>query len=80
MFVSAERRGSRAGRVPPGAPVEPGGVLGGGDRGSLLRRRARDRLHAGRRAHPGLPAEGGAAAEKGGHIFPRWGLGPRQRT
>lgn len=66
--------------MPSGPPVEPGGVLGGGDRGSLLPRRARDRLHAGRRAHPGLPAGGGGAAEKGNHILPRRRMGPGQRT
>lgn len=77
---SSERRGSRSGRVPSGPPVEPRGVLGGGDRGSLLPRRARDRLRAGRRARPSLPAEGGEAAEKGSVVFPRRRMGPRERT
>lgn len=76
----AERRGSRAGRVPPGAPAEPGGVLGGGGGGSILLRRARDRLPAGRRAGPSLPAEGGQAAEEGSRILPRGRVGAGQRT
>lgn len=66
--------------MPPCPPAETGGVLGGGDRRSLLPRRARVRLHAGRRAHPSFPAEGREEAEKGSHLFPRWRMGPRQRT
>jgi len=78
--LGAERHGSRAGRVPPGPPAEPGGVVGGGGGGSLLLRRARERLLAGRRAGPRLQADGGRAAEEGGRLLPRRGLGARQRA
>lgn len=40
-LVCPERRCSLPGRVPPGPLAQLDGVLGGGDRGTLLRRRAR---------------------------------------
>lgn len=76
----AERRGSCFGPVPSCTPAEPDGVLGGDDRGSLLLRRERDRLHAGRRAHPCLSSKEREEAQKRSHLFPRWRMGARQRT
>lgn len=79
--VSPERRGTRTGRVPPGAPTEPGGVLGGGDRAPFQPHPAGHGLHARGRAHSCFPASGGRAAAEAGHCLLPWGgLGAGQRT
>lgn len=79
-FVCSERCCSRAGRVPPDPPAELGRVLGGGDRGPLLWRRAGGWLHAWRRSHQGLSSAGGEPAEERDRVLPRWRMGPRQCT
>lgn len=80
VLVCAERCCSRPGRVPPAPPAQLYRILGGGDRGSLLWRRARDRLHTWRRSRQSLPSRGGGPAEARDRVLPRWRMGPRQCT